>query len=178
MVLTLVADATAYAALLFGGLFLWVSAPGWPVAGIDGPDNLVTLTLTLCVLAGVLIAARRSVVHGSHGRIGWLVFLAAAHGAAAMLFGLMAYAVAPLHTGHALFAVIFAVYCYAGLHALLGALFALYGIWRVRGGYVSPARDLDLRLGARFHAYAAVAGILAVVFVWQFAMLGTGGDAR
>ena len=165
-----------YASLLFGGLFLWVSAPNWPVAQTTFQNDLLVQIITLFVLAGALFASSQSVRTGAQGRIGWLAALAASHLVAAALFGWMAYGIVPLNTQHALFAVIFAIHFYAGFHALLGMVFALYGIWRVLGGYVSPMRDLDLRIGARFHAYAGSAGILALVFVWQLVMLGSGGD--
>ncbi|MBC7282228.1 cytochrome c oxidase subunit I [Hoeflea sp.] len=176
MVLALVANGTLYASLLFGGLFLWVSAPDWPVAPGAYQVGLPVQIITLCVLAGAFFASRQSVRSGTQGRIGWLAALAASHLSAAALFGWMAYGLVPLNTQHALFAVIFAIQFYAGFHSLLGVVFALYGIWRVLLGYVSPMRDLDLRIGARFHAYAASAGILALVFVWQLVMLGSGGD--
>ncbi|MDZ7601296.1 MAG: cytochrome c oxidase subunit I [Hoeflea sp.] len=175
MVLTLTANATLYASLLFGGLFLWVSAPGWPAEPTPFKTNVLLQVLALGALAGTLLASRRSLRAGAEGRIGWLAVLAASHLAAAVLFGLMALELVPFNTQHALFAVIFAVYFYAGFHSLLGVLFALYGVWRVLSGHVSAVRDLDLRIGARLHTYAACAGILAVVFVWQLVMLGSGG---
>jgi cytochrome c oxidase assembly factor CtaG len=51
------------------------------------------------------------------------------------------------------------------LHAGIGALLALYGLWCSRTGYVSPARSLDLRIGAQWQNYTAVIGLIALLLI-------------
>lgn len=172
MRLTLVADAVLYMSLLFGGLFLWVSAPGWPPAAAPQP-GLVAPVLAMVVLAAVYLAARRSRRHPGPDSVPWLLAAAAGHATAGAIFMWLA-ATVPGRAEHALAATVFAVFCYAALHCLLGIVFALYGAWRIRTGYVSPARALDLRIGGHLHSYAAGAGILAVLFAWLLSSLGSG----
>ena len=79
-------------------------------------------------------------------------------------------------TGHAFHATSFVIIAYAALHAALGILFALYGLSRLKAGYLSAARSLDLRIGRLWHDYTAVAGIVALAAVAVLALLA-GGEA-
>jgi len=176
MLLTLAADAILYLSLLFGGLFLWVSAPGWPLDTLPDLDVAAPL-LAMAALAAILLAANGGLRIPSRTSARWALFAAGAHAAAVGLFGWLAFAATPAHTQHALYAVIFAVYCYAAIHCLLGFVFALWTVWRLRAGYVSPSRGLDLRIGVHFHTYTAVSGIVAVLFVWLITALGAGDGA-
>jgi cytochrome c oxidase subunit I+III len=174
MALTLVADSTLYAALLFGGLFLWISAPDWPtpLAPVLGRDE----SLLVVVLLGLVLVAGWRTTHGlERRRIGALALVTAAHALACLLLVWLALEATPQRTEHALQATVFAVLCYAAAHAALGVVFAGWGIARVLGGRVSPARALDLRIGRLFHAYAGVAGLIAVGFAWLLSALGTAG---
>ncbi len=44
-------------------------------------------------------------------------------------------------------------------------IFAFYGMYRVRAGYISAIKNLDLRLGKVLHDYTAVTGLLTLAFV-------------
>src|SRR5690606_1608927 len=157
--------ATLYASLLFGGLFLWVSAPEWPSSQAPEP-GLVMPLLGAAALGVVLISSLKAVRAAGRASIGWLIATAAAHALAALIFGWLAFYGAPDRNVHALSATVFAVFCYAAFHSLLGIVFALYGTSRVWTGYVSARRSLDLQIGGYFHVYASAAGIVAVIFTW------------
>ena len=166
MIFTLLADGTLFASLAFGVLFLWVSAPGWP------PPELLTAEGWKPALAGAgmlaaALAGRRAVsVNRNSGRCRdpWLIAAAAAHG-----FGLIWLAVlaadVPDPTRHAYAASTAALLVYAGFHAMLGCVFALFGLWRSKAGYVSASRSLDLRIGVLWHDFTAAVGIAALVLV-------------
>jgi cytochrome c oxidase subunit I+III len=167
MTLALAGDAAAFASLAFGLLFLWVIAPNWP------PPDLLRGGITASVLAGAgLIAAALAGVRSTAAstlawprrREGYLALAAAAQVAASAGLILLVLAV-PEPSRHAYGAATLVVLAYVVLHSGVGALLALYGLWRSRTGYVSPARSLDLRIGAQWHFYTAVIGLVALFLV-------------
>lgn len=176
MLLTLAANGTLYASLLFGGLFLWTSAPGWPSAAL--PE--ISLALSVFAAAALVAAGALGVVAARHAGAaprGMLMASATAYGLAMFFLMWMAFSGTPDRMGHALSAVCFVVLCYVAVHAALGAVFALYGAWRVHRGYVSAQRALDLRIGRLWHLYTAISGVLGLAFVRVLIALGSGGDA-
>jgi len=65
---------------------------------------------------------------------------------------------------------------YVGLHAAIGAVLAIYGLWRWNSGYIGPSRMLDLRIGRLWHDYTAVAGLIGLAFPFVLQSLtGIGG---
>ncbi|MCO5156760.1 MAG: cytochrome c oxidase subunit I [Aquamicrobium sp.] len=156
------ADATLFASLLFGALFLWLVAPGWPPPSAAAPAMVPALAAAL-VLAATAACGRRAVAALGNGAspVAWLAACAGAQGATVALFGWMAAGV-PAPTVHAHHATVFVILVYAGIRAALGALLAGYGLWRNHAGYVSPVRSLDLRIGALWHDYATVTGLVAL----------------
>lgn len=166
--LTLAADATAYASLAFGLLFLWVVAPNWPPPALMAwaPWG-VTLTAGGTVLAGLasLTASWRAIIGSGPRREGALAIAVIGQGMA--LIGLVNLVVTvPDPTRHAYAATTLVILLYAGLHVAIGAVFAGFGIWRSRTGYVSARRSVDLRIGAIWNVYTAAlaVGTLLIVF--------------
>ena len=175
MAFTLAANAVLYVSLLFGGLFLWVSAPNWPPPVL--PDAGTALPILAAISStGAMIAGRRAARDVGRRTILFLGICAVCHAfASALLFSLALASVATV-TSHALFAVIFVVLVYLAAHHALGVIFALYGIARVRGGKVSAVRTLDLRIARQWHAYCAAASLLGLLFVSGFiGLAGAGG---
>ena len=165
MALVLAADGTLYASLLFGGLFLWLVAPGWPGPSLPGL-SLPPAALALAGLALASVAAWRAAAALQRGAspLAWLC--AEALGAALACACLVALALAiPEPSRHALPATMVAILAYAALHAALGLVFAGHGLWRWRSGHLSARRSLDLRIAMPFQAYTAVAGAIALAAV-------------
>ena len=177
MVFTLAADATLYASRLFGALFLWLVAPNWP------PTAIAPLSWSLAPAAGaaLLIAAGGSrlalwtLLTGGSPGLGTAAALSGRMAAAALFVLLAMQVSAP--TAHAFQAIVFVIFGYAGLHTAIGTVFAGYGLWRWRAGFVSPRRSLDLRLGWLWHDYAAIAGLVAIGAVATFRILAASGPA-
>ncbi len=170
MVFALTADATAYVSLLFGALFLWISAPNWP------PQELAQMGVSGPALAAVasLVAAFAGWRAASHPTsTGWLLLTVMAHLAAAGTMLWLALTAVPDPRTHAAAASVFVVIAYAALHNALGAVFAGYGIWRVRSGFVSPRRCLDLRIGSLWHQYSAGVALAATAFPFVLTSLVT-----
>ncbi|WP_029011635.1 cytochrome c oxidase subunit I [Niveispirillum irakense] len=175
MALTLTANATLYGSLLFGGLFLWVSAPGWPPPGTPQPMmaavGIALLGLVIAPLAGA--QAVTGIESGKAGR--WLWLVAGAQGLALVALAMLLAQWAPDRTGHALAAICFIILCYVTLHCLMGLVFALYGRWRIATGHVSARRNLDLRLGLQWQCYTAGAGLLGLTFIHALPWLASLG---
>ncbi|CAO3435045.1 cytochrome c oxidase subunit I [Azospirillum doebereinerae] len=173
MVFTLAADVTLYVSLLFGAFFLWLSAPNWPPEHLGG----TAYPAQALGILGLLLAAGmgRWGVRKAAGAAPALAVGALGHAAALAGIGWMAWAALPDPTAHAAAASMAAVLAYAGLHAGIGLVFALYGVHRVRRGFVSARRTLDLRLGRLWHDYTAVAGSVALAFPSLLAALARHG---
>lgn len=173
VVFALAADATAYTSLIFGAFFLWLSAPNWPPPNLDftfvAPSLVGGLALLTAAVAGRL-------ADGTPGRTVVSLSLAlAAHLASVAAVAVILMSI-PAPTGHAASAAAFAVAAYVLLHAGIGAVLALYGLWRWRAGFIGPARVLDLRIGQLWHDYTAVAGLIGLAFPFVLQSLtGIGG---
>jgi cytochrome c oxidase subunit I+III len=167
-VFAMAADAALFFSLLFGVLFLWVSAPNWP------PPDLLTTGHGLSLAAAVALlmaawASRRPLADNAATGIQrpqrWLLV---AVGAQLTVIGALAVVAsyAPDPTLHAYGAATFVLVIFVILHAGLGMLFALLAWWRCRRGYVSPARSFDLRLARLWQDYAAVTGLATLAFIY------------
>ena len=165
--LALAADAAAYASLAFGLVFLWVVAPNWPPPSIPRLEMITSA----CIVSGLVAAAfagwraSQPQVLASISRRE--LYLAVAAIGQAVAFGalLVAMLSIPEVTRHAFAATTLALLAYVALHAGVGIVFALYGVWRSRTGYVSPARALDVRIAMPWHGYTAVTGIATVALL-------------
>ncbi|MEB2846702.1 cytochrome c oxidase subunit I [Rhizobiales bacterium RZME27] len=171
MVLTLVANATLYISLLFGCLFLWVSAPNWPPkhVSLDMPLLVLAAVASVLTCVGNRLASRRT----NLATVGNALSLCA-HLLSASLFLWVAFLTLPAPSGHAAIASLFVVMIYAALHGMIGAIFAAHAIWRALCGHDESVRSLDLRIGRLWHDYSAAAAICAVGFCWNLQILIAG----
>ena len=166
LIFTLVADGTLFASLIFGTLYLWISAPNWPPAATFAPD----IRLAIAAIAALIVAAAasrgslRSLVAGSPKR-GWIglaaLALLVAIAAAVTLIG----DISPRPTEHALGATAAALLAYVALHAGIGLLFLLSNVLRLGAGFLSSRRSLDLRLTRLWLDYTMVTGVIALGLV-------------
>ncbi|GHC72454.1 cytochrome c oxidase subunit I [Limoniibacter endophyticus] len=166
MQLILTANAVAYAALIFGSLFLWLSAPNWPAAQIIEPGLIPILVGVVALFGASFSAARTRECSVPHLRLTALCHVIATAAAALVIANYYTMAFQ-----HAAYASIFVVAIYGSLHSLLGIVFALFGIWRITTGYISKARNVDLRIGLLWHRYTAIAGAIAFLFAPFLTML-------
>ncbi|WP_366655117.1 cytochrome c oxidase subunit I [Fodinicurvata sp. EGI_FJ10296] len=165
MMVTLVADAALFSSLVFGTFYLWVTAPADPPE--VGQASMVLAALTVAALAGAALSARsalRAVADGSAIAVrlaaGGLAFAAAIAGLMVLIAG-----ITPSPTEHAFGAVASALLTYAALHAGIGVAFVISNALRLRAGFISPSRRLDLRLTRVWADYTAVVGAVALVLV-------------
>jgi cytochrome c oxidase subunit I+III len=163
LVFALIADGTLFTSLLFGTLFLWLSAPNWPPAATLEPSLLLALG-AVAALVVAAAAARGSLRAGAGGGAtrGWmgLAALALLGGIAAIVAQIGG--IAPPPREHALGATAAALLGYVAVHAGIGLAFLLSNHLRVAAGFVSPRRLVDLRLTRLWLDYTAVTGAIAV----------------
>lgn len=175
MVFILTANATLYTSLLFGGLFLWLSAPNWPPPDMDFTFPAFSLAAASGLIVSA-IGARVTTGKSSQTPLGLAVILI---GCLMVTLSAAAIGVAiPGPETHAASASALAVVVYVGLHASIGGIFASYGLWRWYSGYISAVRSLDLRIARLWHDYTALAGLIGLGFPFvlqSLSQIGGGG---
>lgn len=175
MVFILTANATLYTSLLFGGLFLWLSAPNWPPPDMDFTFPAFSLAAASGLIVSA-IGARVTTGKSSQTPLGLAVILI---GCLMVTLSAAAIGVAiPGPETHAASASALAVVVYVGLHASIGGIFASYGLWRWYSGYISAVRSLDLRIAKLWHDYTALAGLVGLGFPFvlqSLSEIGGGG---
>lgn len=167
MSLTLFGDATAFGSLAFGLLYLAVLAPNWPPPQLALWNPFLSASAAGGLVLAAVAAARSAspaILPDAAGRERWLLVCAGAHGIA--LSSLVSTALeVPAPTGHAYGAAALVMLCYVALHTALGAVFAFYGWWRSRRGFVSVARSSDLQIGRAWHGFTAAIGVLSLLLL-------------
>lgn len=162
----LIADATLFTSLLFGTLFLWISAPNWPPSATPEPNLLLALA-ALVALAIAAAAGRGSLRAGVGGGAphGWIALAAVSLLAAIGMIVALIGGVVPHPTEHALGATASALLTYVALHAGIGLLFLVSNVMRAAAGFISQRRLIDLRLTRLWLDYTAVTGAIAIGLV-------------
>ncbi|MEO3386899.1 cytochrome c oxidase subunit I [Mesorhizobium sp. CAU 1741] len=177
MALACSADATLYASLLFGALFLWLVAPGWPPETVAGPAIAPVIVAAIAVVLAAM--AGRRAVSALQQQVApklWLLTAGLAQLVASLAFGFMA-AQVPEPTSHAQQATLFVILAYGGIRAAIGVLLAGFGLWRNHAGYLSARRSLDLRIGRIWHDYSCATGIVGLMAAMLLAYLAGNVEA-
>jgi cytochrome c oxidase subunit I+III len=167
MLAGLLVNGTFYITALFGYLYLWAVAPGWPPesfidAGIGLPlASAVAMALGLGGFHRAVVNNRRTGAQPSAMLLSSAVLslLACAGLFAQIVVGL------PSPTSHAYVAVTTFILGYCGVHALISSVLAVHALFRVRAGFVSARRSLDLRLGRIWTGYTLVVTLVSLVLI-------------
>jgi cytochrome c oxidase subunit I+III len=149
VLVALMSNATLFACLLFGGLFLWISNSGEAMAWQSQISftNLLFLTVSvLGTLAGIVATL------GNSGRL----FLQAASALiylTAIVIGLAAVIPEFQNVTHVFDSIAFTLKSYLILHLVIAFTLSLFCILRYLTGYISPARRNDLKIARSWHLY-------------------------
>jgi cytochrome c oxidase subunit I+III len=166
LIFTVIADGTLFTSLLFGTLYLWISAPNWPPAQTFRPNLglAVAAVVALVVAATAARGSLRSIDAGGMAR-GWIGLAALGLVAAiAVVVGLIG-GIVPHPTEHALGATAAALLAYVAFHAGIGLLFLLSNLMRLEAGFLSSRRSTDLCLTRLWLDYTVVTGVIALGLV-------------
>ena len=166
LIFALVADGTLFTSLVFGVLYLWISAPNWPPAAT--PVTNIPLALAGgAALFAAAAATRRSLRLQASGRspqawigLAALLLLAAIAGVVVLIGNVI-----PHPREHALGATAAALFGYVALHAGIGLLFLVSNFMRLAAGFISSRRLIDLRLTRLWLDYTAITGAIAIGLV-------------
>jgi cytochrome c oxidase subunit I+III len=166
MVAGLLVNGTFYITLLFGYLYLWAVAPGWPPASFIESSPVLPLLSALAVTVSAFALGRA--VRGNAGGSGpapWLIGALASAMVATVVLGFEIATGIAQPTSHAYAAVTTVLLGYCALHAGLTAVFSGYALLRLRHGYISSLRSLDLRVIRLWGLYTAVVTLIALALV-------------
>jgi cytochrome c oxidase subunit I+III len=173
MFITMIADATALAGLLFGYFYFWTIHPEFPPAdapGITGPGEFWPMVSLALILAGwvLTIAAREA----NRRALAGLSRMALAVAAACMVAGGVAALAGPRTHDmdpalHAYPAMVWILAIWIAVHALVGALMQLYALARSLAGRMTAVHDGDVRnvtLYVHFLALSAFVTFVVLAF--------------
>lgn len=167
--LALIADTTLFSSLLFGGLFLWISAGGekivWPQS--ISLQTVFLLSAAVATIFGALARHLRAAVTMSI--ISTIAYVAA------IVCGAMVLREEYTAVSHAIHGVSTAVNVYLLLHGFVGLILVAFGCWRLSNGYVSDRRRNDLRIGTLWHVHLLFATGISFLFLQTLRSLTQGG---
>ncbi len=159
------ANGALFCSLVFGVFYLWLVAPNWPPAEVLALGSALPVVI-FAALAIAPMGARGALRALARGRpLGfWLALQAGA-----LICASVALAVTLRHLpdprGHAYAAASFVLLAYIGLHLFIGLLFVVSTVLRLQSGYISPRRNLDLRLTRLWLDYTLATGLVATGIV-------------
>jgi len=179
LIFALVADATLFTSLVFGVLYLWISAPNWPPA-MRPETNFWFAAGSVAALFIAAAAAHGSLRFVAAGRAPqvWIALAAVALLGAVVALAVLIGKVIPYPSEHALGATAAALLGYIALHAGIGLLFLFSNVLRLAGGFISARRLLDVRLTRLWLDYTAMTGAVAIGLVLMLPVLAAMLEVR
>lgn len=179
LIFTLIADGTLFTSLVFGLLFLWISAPNWPPAAV--PQTSFVVALATVGMLGAAAVFARFALRNLVGRVSpkrWMAIAALALLAVIAATVVLIGGIVPRPAEHALGATAAALLTFVAVHAGIGLLFLLTTALRLASGFASPSRSIDLRLTRLWIDYTAITGALAIGLVLALPAMVTMLGAR
>ncbi len=159
----LLIDATLFASLAFGTLYLWLIAPNWPPPDIVRPGGGALLAIAGFAMLGALRYALKAGVSRERP-LPALIASALLYAALIGLLATLLYEV-PEPRQHAHGATTFALLLYAAIHAGVGLIMMLNLIAKAMRQLISARSCLDVRIVSMWQGYIAGSGIVAIALV-------------
>ncbi len=166
MFITMTADSTAFAGLVFGYFYFWTIHPDFPPdggSGLVGPGVLWPMVALAFILAGwaLTIAAREA---NRRARIG-ICRVALAVAAPCTVGGALAALAGPrLHdmepTLHVYPAIVWVLAIWIAVHAAVGAIMQLYALARSLRGRMTAVHDGDVRNVTLYEHFLALSALV------------------
>ena len=174
MLITMLADVTAFASLLFGYFFYWSLKTEFPPTSIEGPGVLwPVLALVFLTVAWRLTALARRFNRSNHaGRFYGVVLggsLLALGGTLAILAGPWLLAMDP--TEHVYSATVWVIAIWTALHAIVGIILQLYCAARRWAGCMTARYDIDICNTALYWHFLIITAAAAVAVMAGFPLL-------
>ena len=177
MFITMTADATAFASLIFGYFFFWTIHADFPpesLPGTAGPGWYWPMVALALLLAGwvLTIAAReanaRSRVGVARGALAVAAVLTGAGGLAG-LAGPWSSGLDPV--AHVYPAIVWVLVIWIAAHAALGVVMQFYALARSLAGRMTPVHDGDVRNITVYHHFLAFSALITFPVIGFFPRL-------
>ncbi|CAN5123022.1 cytochrome c oxidase subunit I [soil metagenome] len=175
MLITMLADITAFVSLVFGYFFYWTVHGDFPPDGSPGPGVVWPVlggTLALASWALTMVAHRANRrawrASGFYAASG-LAALAGLGGIAALLAGPWLNGLDP--TLHAYNAIVWVLVIWTALHTALGVLMLGYCMARRAAGRMDALHDIDISNVKLYWHFVAITAVLAVATVALFPLV-------
>jgi cytochrome c oxidase subunit I+III len=177
MLITMLADMSAFFSLIFSYFFFWTVHAEFPPDAMDGPGLLWPGVAAALLLAawGVMLLARRLNTSGSAAGLRAMLAVnvtLSALGAAALIY-------APYVTGldpeaHSYPAIVWVLVLWTATHVALGVLMTLYCLARSFAGLLTREYDIDIHNVLLYWHFAAIAVAVTVATVALFPLAAGG----
>jgi cytochrome c oxidase subunit I+III len=172
LILTILADVTLYASLVFSYLFLWSFAPAWPRADAFVPPDLQwsTVGLGVLLLAASVLALKwgRDGIRRDNRKRLLIGFVAALGLSAAFLltqiFAVMAFDFRP--TDHSYGALAHVLVGYHAIHLMIAMIMGGMVVARILRGDFNAERHVAVRIATTFWYYSAALWIVGFILVY------------
>jgi cytochrome c oxidase subunit I+III len=159
--LAITADATLFASLIFGVLFLVVSASGWPPPDfIEGGWLATVIGLSGWCAAALLMNAARGRPATTTPLLGAVLANVAVLAATVMLFQAL-----PPATSHAYAAINVVLLAYGALHASIAIVFTVHTWVKSRSGRTPSALSLQVEIAWLWQFFSSATGAIGLAFV-------------
>jgi len=177
MLITMLADMSAFFSLVFGYFFFWTVHEDFPPAGMDGPGVLWPAVAAAAILAawGLMLAARRVNARGSAAGLRAVVVVSvalAALGTAALLYAPFVTGLDP--TQHSYPAIVWVLVLWTALHVALGILMQLYCMARSFAGRLTRQYDIDIHNVVLYWHFVAITAAVTVAVIAFFPLAARG----
>jgi cytochrome c oxidase subunit I+III len=174
MFITMLADITAFASILFGYFFYWSLKTEYPPSGVPTPDPLWSTVASASLAASWLLTiAGRSWNRAERPRMFYaalmLSVVLAFGGAGALVAGPWLAGMDP--KVHVYSATIWLIVLWTALHVVVGAIMQMYCIARRFAGRMTARFDIDICNTALYWHFVAVTTAAAVVVTAVFPLL-------
>ena len=174
MFITMIADLTAFASLVFAYFFYWTIHPDFPPPAPAGPGQfwpLLAAGIALGAWVAMLLARSRNSAGSTAGLRLWLVTATAlaVAGAAALVWGPWTTGLDP--TAHAYPATVWVLCGWAAVHLLVGVIMQVYCLARSAAGALTPRHDIDIRNTVLYWHFAALTVAVTVAVVALFPLV-------
>jgi cytochrome c oxidase subunit I+III len=177
MLITMLADMSAFFSLIFAYFFFWTVHAEFPPVGMDGPGLFwpgAAAALLLAAWAVMLFARRLNAsgsVAGLRVMLGINVVLSA--------FGATVLIYAPYITGlepaaHSYPATVWVLVLWTAAHVALGVLMTLYCLARSFAGLLTSKYDIDLHNVALYWHFTAITVAVTVATISLFPLAAGG----
>jgi cytochrome c oxidase subunit I+III len=172
--ISLLADATVFASLMFSYFYLWTVSPHWPPEGYrEIAPWLPALGLAALVGAGISIAwAERGSRLGQSARLQLGFLLAGALGIVYLVLQTLAVFASDMSAkDHAYGALVHTISGYQFVHVGAAILMTLFIVLRSRHGYIGPERPSEVAVASLFWYYTVLQWVLGYAVVHAFPFL-------